>query len=181
MKNSRHLLLILSLTFFSVSYANQKSNTREKIKHDHKAHVHGSATLSIALESSKKGTLLLESPADNIFGFEHEAKSASDKKTKEDSLEILKSQASQLFVFAKEKNCLINSTKIEVKKDQSKSNHSEVEALFTFTCEKDLTQTNLQINLGKKFPKVEDLDVQTISDQKQSASELEKGIGIIKL
>lgn len=181
MKISQYCLFILSLTFFSIIYAKQKSITHEKIKHDHKAHIHGNATLSIAFENPKKGTILFESPADNIIGFEHEAKSASDKKIKEDNLEILRNPTSQLFVFPKEKNCLINSTKVEIKKDQSKSNHSEVEALFTFTCEKDITQTNLQINLGKKFPKIEDLEVQIIGDQKQSASELEKGIGTIKL
>ncbi len=171
---SRYVFALSLLQVFA--HAKEKSSTKS---HEHKAHVHGSATLSIAMENSKSGSILLESPADNIIGFEHEAKSPSDIKVKLEALAILKNQGSELFIFPKEKRCSINSIKVESKKENSKSAHSEVEALFSFSCEKDLSKSSLQINLGGKFPRIEDLDVQLISDKKQSASELEKGIGSI--
>jgi hypothetical protein len=179
MKIFRHSLIPFSLAFFSHTQAKQKITTHEKKTHEHKAHVHGSATLSIAMENSKSGSILLESPGESIIGFEHEAKSPSDIKSRDKSLAILKNQGSELFVFPIEKKCVINSTKVEIKKENSKNNHSEIEAHFSFSCEKDLSKSSLQVNLGKKFPRIEDLDVQLISDKKQSASELEKGLGSI--
>jgi hypothetical protein len=34
--------------------------------------------------------------------------------------------------------------------------------------------------MGKSFPKINDLDVQLVSDKKQNSLELEKGLGSLK-
>ena len=178
MKSSKVLFLV-SVFLLSISFGQTKEKSAHAEKHGQKAHVHGSATLSIFLENQKNGSILFESPADNILGFEHEAKSVQDKKTVENALTILKNQAPEIFVFSKDKKCVISSTKIEIKKENPKDNHTEIEAQFSFTCEKDVSKSNLQINLGKKFPKIEDLDVQILSDKNQASLEVKKGIGAI--
>jgi hypothetical protein len=178
-KNYKFKMLFFA-SFLMAFLGFSKESVKKENKAGHKAHVHGSAKLSIALETNKAGTILFESPADSIIGFEHEAKSAADIKSKEKALGILKQKANELFVFDKSKNCSITPSKFEVKKEDSQSEHTEVEIEYSFKCEKDLSDTNLQITIGKSFPKINDLDVQLVSDKKQNSLELEKGTGSIK-
>jgi Protein of unknown function (DUF2796) len=48
-----------------------------KKRPQHGAHVHGTATLNIAIEE-RTATVELITPAESIIGFEHQAKSAAD-------------------------------------------------------------------------------------------------------
>lgn len=178
MKKYKIDLLLISVFLNSVAYS--KETHKKENKAGHKAHVHGTAKLSIALENNKAGTILFESPADSIIGFEHEAKSAVDIKSKEKALSILKQKANELFVFDKSKNCSISPSRIEVKKEDAQNEHTEVEAEYSFKCEKDLSDITLQITIGKSFPKINDLDVQLVSDKKQNSLELEKSTGSVK-
>ncbi|WP_435794222.1 ZrgA family zinc uptake protein, partial [Neptuniibacter pectenicola] len=53
------------------------------------AHVHGAAVLEVAKEGGEIEAVL-RSPMANIVGFEYEARSAEDKATQANALEILK-------------------------------------------------------------------------------------------
>jgi hypothetical protein len=63
----------LALTI-QVSYGGSAAKKR----HQHSAHVHGTAKLDIAIEE-RTATVEFEAPAESIIGFEHKAKTAADQ------------------------------------------------------------------------------------------------------
>lgn len=60
-------------------------------KHQHKAHVHGAATLNIAIED-RTAAVEFESPAESVIGFEHKARSASDLEKQARALDMLRNK-----------------------------------------------------------------------------------------
>ena len=58
-------------------------------KRHHEAHVHGVAEINIAVDGSK-ADVEFRAPAESVMGFEHEAKSESDKKKRDAALERCK-------------------------------------------------------------------------------------------
>jgi len=109
MQKTISLLFIGSLSASSMSLASsdaptanlhdqhaEKNHAHEHSNH-HKAHTHGTATLTLALES---GTLDIsfESPAVNIVGFEHRASHDDEKQRVNTALSQLK-KPNQLFTF----------------------------------------------------------------------------------
>ena len=67
------------------------------------AHVHGIATLNLAIEGDEL-EIEFVSPADNIVGFEHEAESAAERKAIKDAIASLENAAS-LFDLPAAANC----------------------------------------------------------------------------
>lgn len=182
----------------SVNAKDKNAPKKETHKAGHGAHVHGSAKLSIAIESAKVGTLLLESPGESIIGFEHEANSADEKKAEANALATLEKKASEIFSFNKALGCVVAKTKIEIKKEdhdeheekakgkedhhhEESGEHTEVEAEYSLKCQKDLAGSALEVNLGKSFPKLKDLDVQILGEKGQSTVELKNAVGSVKL
>jgi hypothetical protein len=86
------MLLLLPLYLSHSAFAQQ-----------HKAHVHGTSTLLVAVESDE---LVLEftAPADDIVGFEHEPKNEEQEHQVEDALALLKSP-SKLFALPEAADC----------------------------------------------------------------------------
>lgn len=144
-------------------------------KEQHGAHEHGKAELDIAIDGTKV-VIAFESPADSIYGFEHDAKSAKDIATRENAAAVLKDAAS-LFQFPAALTCALTESKIETwvvetpKDKKSKhGEHGEVHANYTYTCAKSPTGSKLIVALTDKFPKLREIAVQLVSDQKQSGS-----------
>ena len=73
-------------------------------KRHFEAHVHGVAEINIAVEGSK-ADVEFRAPAENIMGFEHEAKSESDKKKRDASLRMLQTKMSQMVLFDPKLSC----------------------------------------------------------------------------
>ena len=81
------------------------------IAHELGAHVHGVATLQIAVDD-KTMTLDFSSPLDNLLGFEHvprDAKQRAAVKNMADSL----NKAEQLFIPTAEAQCTLQSVKLD--------------------------------------------------------------------
>jgi hypothetical protein len=78
----------------------------------HKAHVHGTAELDIALEAQEL-TIIFESPSDSIYGFEHEAKTEKDIKARDAAVEIFKTNVATLFSLPESLGCVHSITKLE--------------------------------------------------------------------
>lgn len=168
-------------------------------KEQHGAHEHGKAELSVAIDGMKV-TIALESPAESIYGFEHEAKKPKDVTARDDAAKKLKDNAATLFQFAPSVGCTLTDSKIEpwVKESEEEherehakdkkakgdkkaeehdhhhehGEHGEVHANYTFTCTKSLSGSKLTVTLLDSFPKLREIAVQLISDQKQSGSTL---------
>ena len=80
MKKSIYSMLISCLGFMTVTASAESQ----------KAHVHGVATVTIAIEGNQI-EMLIESPADGLVGFEHKASSNKEKQAVRQAEKLLKS------------------------------------------------------------------------------------------
>lgn len=141
--------------------------------HDHEhaehgslgAHEHGVANLNIALDG-KQLEVQLESPAMNLVGFEHAARSEADKTQLENAKRELEKPLA-LFALSS-KDC--RNTRIELHsplfdddahEHQHSHDHSEIHAHYQFECINELKQLSLA-ELFKRFPATEKVQVQLI-------------------
>lgn len=148
--------------------------------HNHEAHEHGVGRLNIAVEG-KSIEIELELPGDTAYGFEHPAKSKSDKAAIEKAALSLQ-DPSQIFLLEKNASCSFERPKIEpwVEEDAG-SGHGELHASFTAKCQKDISSSLLEIKLKDRFSRLHELKVQVVSNTTQGAFNLVKGTGKIKL
>jgi hypothetical protein len=148
--------------------------------HNHKAHVHGAAKLTLALETETSGTIDLDCAADSIVGFEYEAKTKKDQNTRDQAFQKLRDHASSVLIFNPELACTVTATKVEMEKEESKAEapvaesmhgqHSDVNASFKFSCKKKLSGSTLQVGLIALFPKLKSVSLQILSDTTQTES-----------
>ena len=184
------LTLAVSLLIFSFDLG-----AAEKRHHD--AHVHGVAEINIAVEGTK-ATVEFRAPAESVMGFEHEAKSESDKKKRDAALEQLRTKRDQMVLFDARLGCKSSEVKtaiVEAKeestkaqagkdahKDQKKSGeHREVHGTFSVACEKPLAGSRLRFGVSKVFRDIQEIKVQVLGDSGQSGATIKKDKGDVKL
>lgn len=143
-----------------------------------KAHEHGLATLSIAVEGDV-AKVDLDVPGDGVFGFEHAAKSAADKKTVDEALKTMRERGAELFVFAADKGCEVK--KAEVELETGKKGHNDVEGEYEFKCKAPLAGSDLKLGLLKVFPRVKKVKVQVVSGTNQSGKTVSSADDALKL
>ncbi|MCX6118561.1 MAG: DUF2796 domain-containing protein [Proteobacteria bacterium] len=160
----------------------------------HKAHEHGRAALNVAVED-KKVVFEFESPSESIYGFEHEAKTDEQKKTRDAAVQILKESVDKIFIFESKLGCSVTSNSVEPfvteddHDDHHKKNskakhsgeHSEVHAAYTATCKESPAGSQLQVDLVSLFPKLKSIKVQVVGDKSQGSFKLSKTMNKIKL
>jgi hypothetical protein len=169
--------------------------TAEKRHHD--AHVHGVAEINIAVEGTK-ATVEFRVPAESVMGFEHEAKSESDRKKRDAALEQLRTKAGQMVVFDPKLGCKASNMKtaiVEAKgdsakaqaskdahKDQKKSGeHREVHGTFSVACDKPLAGSRVKFAVHKLFRDIQEIKVQVVGDSGQSGATIKRDKGEVKL
>ncbi len=144
---------------------------------EEKAHTHGSARLAIALEG-KNGKIDFDAPASAIYGFEYVAKSAKDKKAKEQGLQKVEDKIAEMIVFDPSLKCEIKKDMYEV--DQ-KENHADVEFEFRVNCEKSPMGTNISVNISKVFPRIKAVKVDVVGEGVQKSVEVKNSGESIEL
>jgi hypothetical protein len=161
------------------------------------AHVHGVAEINIAVEGAK-ATVEFRAPAESLMGFEHEAKSESDKKKRDAALEQLRTKKDQMVVFDPKLGCKSSDMKtamVEEKgdhtktqpgkdahKDQKKSGeHREVQGIFSVTCDKPLAGSRVRFGVSKVFREIQEIKVQVVGDSGQSGASIKRDKGDVKL
>ncbi len=150
----RPIILFISMNFMSAGFA-------ETTIEQHPPHEHGAASLTIALDANKLA-IALESPADNIFGFEYAPSSKEDKKKVKNAVKQLKN-AKVLFSIPDNAQChldqvTVSSPMLEKSKGDKKDTvdshsgtdehnnahgdgdehhhvHNDVDASWAFTCQ----------------------------------------------
>ena len=164
--------------------------TAEKRHFD--AHVHGMAEINIAVEGNK-ADVEFRAPAENIMGFEHEAKSESDKKKRDAALRTLQTKMSQMVLFDPKLSCQFSDAKTAVveekegktaqePKDQKKAGeHREVRATWSVACDKPLAGSRVTFGVTKVFPEIHEINIQVLSDTKQSGATIKKDQGDVRL
>ena len=111
-------------------------------------------------------------PAESVMGFEHEAKSAKDRKAKEDSLNKLEEKISEMVILDPALKCEIKKEIFEV--IQSKT-HGDVDAEFNITCEQPALGSTIKFNFAKVFPRMKKIKVNVIAGEVQKSVDVKKG------
>ncbi|WP_342243894.1 DUF2796 domain-containing protein [Pseudomonas sp. OTU5201] len=176
--------LLLALPFALLPLAAVQAH-----EHDHEhgslsAHEHGVARLNAALDG-KTLELELESPAMNLVGFEHAARSDADKaKVAAVRAELDKPLA--LFALPAAAGCKVVSQELESPlfgQDEHhdghakghEHEHSEVHAHYQLECSTPDALKSLNLaELFKRFPVTEKIQVQLIGPNGQQGAELSK-------
>jgi len=153
-------------------------------------HEHGSLNLDIAVEGSRS-EIDLESPAVNIYGFEHEAKSERDKARQKDGLERIRKNLATLIQFDPSLKCSfkVESLKWVLEKaeshsaDEKEGQHSVVQGRFKVICLKPIAGSTLHFGFSKIFQdfNLSKVRVQAISGDKQTGGDIENDQGSIEL
>lgn len=145
--------------------------------HGHKAHVHGVASLDLAIEG-RTLTAIFESPADSIMGFEHAAKTSEEKKKQAEALTRLKARFGEMLLLPAAAQCTWKAAKAEVHVHGS---HADVEAEFTAECKGPLDRGEIRFAFMKVFPDVHELKIQLIGPGQQTGATIKHDEGSVKL
>jgi hypothetical protein len=146
----RSALIVISVFAFGFSALAKKTEHRH-----HGAHVHGKGQMSIAFDGAK-GEIDFHTAAIGIVGFEHAAKSAADKKTKDDAFAKFENQIMNMVHFDGELNCKYAKKSMDMKKD-SDGDHSDFNAQFVVQCDKSPAGTKVVFNFSM-WPGMHEVD-----------------------
>ena len=136
-------------------------------------HVHGVASLQVAIDGNTL-TLTLESPLDNLLGFEHTARSEQERTAVRAMRERLE-QAESVFVPSPAAHCQAVSVKLEspvLQPERQTANgaHADLDGEFVFRCRNPGQLRELEVTIFRSFPNLRRLDVQIASPRGQSAA-----------
>ena len=139
--------------------------------------------LNLAVENAEaiSAVIEFESPADSIYGFEHEAKSQKDKDALAAGIKKLEDSIGSMIKFDAKLNCKITTTKMEPAFRDAGEKHSEVRAQFAATCTAPLAGTKVTFGFTSIFPGISRLEVQALSGSKQSSAIVKKDVGAVDL
>ena len=190
------------------TFAGEKHEDDQDQEHrQHDAHVHGIATLNLALEGQEVH-VELDSPAANIVGFEHAPSSEDDHAALEKAVATLK-DGDRLFRFNNDAGCRMEKANVtsalldeehdehadthsddhdheeeggvtHEKHEDEGDTHSEIKAAYHFECDQPGKLMQLIVELFEAFPGTEKLNVQYVIESKQGAAELTTAGHVLK-
>lgn len=162
------------------------------------AHEHGVAEVGVAVEG-KSVQIEFTAPGSAIMGFEHEAKTAADKKKMADAFAKFRSNVASMFVFDQALGCKLNTVSIGLGggdhdhrdgHDHGHSHdadhdhdhgHSDVRALVDASCSRSVEGSTLRFQVSRYFPEAATLRVQVVGNSFQTGAELKGTRNSIKL
>ncbi|MEO6546289.1 MAG: DUF2796 domain-containing protein [Nitrospiraceae bacterium] len=159
------LLLSMLLSSFSIMAA--------------EAHVHGVATLQLALDESLLH-LNLSSPLDSLLGFEHQPRTEKQKAAVRHMADQLH-QAERLFQPTLAARCTLKTYSLESLvletgkhkgQDHERHDHADLNAEFVFYCAKPNELRDLEVNLFSSFLGLRQLKVEAVTPRGQAAATL---------
>ena len=182
----RHVLLALPFALLPL-HAAQAANHEHSHAHAHEehaslgAHEHGVASLNVALDGQTL-EIQLQSPAMNLVGFEHEAKSDADKAKVAAARQHLE-QPQALFALPIEAKCALQDSELdsplfgghahEEHEHADEHGHSDIDASYRFACANAEALQTLELgSFFGTFPGTEKLEVQLIGPSGQQGAEL---------
>jgi hypothetical protein len=182
----RHALLALPFALLPL-HAAQAANHEHSHAHAHEehaslgAHEHGVASLNVALDGQTL-EIQLQSPAMNLVGFEHEAKSDADKAKVAAARKHLE-QPQALFALPIEAKCALRDSELdsplfgghahEEHEHADEHGHSDIDASYRFACANAEALKTLELgSFFGTFPGTEKLEVQLIGPSGQQGAEL---------
>ena len=175
---SRKSLLYVALAALMV-------NPPIAVAHELGAHVHGVASLQVAVDENTM-TLEFSSPLDNLIGFEHAPRNTKQKaavKTMADDL----NKAEQFFIPTAEAQCTLQSVKLDSpvfepktaqekiersQQSEEERGHADIHGEFVFACKQTGKLHDLEVKLFDAYPNLHQLKVEVATQKKQSSSNL---------
>jgi hypothetical protein len=153
--------------------------------HELGAHVHGVATLQIAVDEHTL-TLDFSSPLDNLIGFEHAPYNAQQKAAVKHLADNL-NQANTIFMPTAGAQCTLQSVKLDSpvltpahaaetadKSGQAGAErvHADLDGEFVFACKQTAKLHDLDVRLFGAYPNLHLLKVEVATLKKQTAVNL---------
>jgi hypothetical protein len=150
------------------------------LAHEPGAHVHGVASLEIALDG-KLLTLEFSSPLDNLIGFEHLPQTDRQKALVRAMADKL-NKADKLFVPTPAASCTLQNTELSSPvlpqalgskpQPQEESGHADLDAEFVFSCQNPDKLHDIEARLFTPFPNLHQLNAAVVTAKGQSAARL---------
>lgn len=162
-----------------------------------KAHTHGSAKLTVLYEDGQL-IMELESPADNLLGFEHKPQNAQQRQQVEQLNKNLKDPAT---VVGLKPSCVIRKSNVNMPFSEIEpaeqahehgehhahkheadtlDNHKDILLHYEWRCDGNLPP-RITVNLFQHFSGLEKIEVQWIMAGKQGGSTLTKSQSVLKV
>lgn len=192
--NGISLSLILLLGITPPVYGQESEHEHHdetETKHDliqHRSHEHGDARLTLA-KTDTGIEVVLETPAVNLFGFEHQAHDKQEQHAVQTVITKLKA-GEALLIANPDANCKLEKVDIESdliphdeekKEDAEEETHSDVDVSWQFNCKNLQALESVKIKLFSQFPKgFEHLNVEWITHNNAGAVVLQAD-GMVKL
>jgi hypothetical protein len=135
-------------------------------------HEHGKVTFNVALEDQTL-TIELDSPADNVIGFEHPPRTQAQRTAVRDMAAWLQSGRG-LFAFSPAAACRFTAAELHAPQWNDQDKHADYEARFTYRCAQPGELKWMQLRLLPKLHAVQEAHVNLLTATRQ-ASETVKG------
>lgn len=153
-----------------------------------KVHQHGTVKLDVAIEG-KQLTVLIETPLDNLLGFERSPQNEVQRREAAALLARLRNvhRGAPLIVVTSAANCVL--TKAEVNAPvleastsaAGKGEHADLDACYQYICDKPGELRELQIGLFDTYARIRQIDVQVVGPNGQSKTTLKRPARTVKL
>lgn len=142
--------------------------------HGHGAHQHGVAQLDVAVEDDGL-TLQLDTPLDNLLGFERAPRSAAERRAADAALQRLR-QPQTLFRLPAEAGCQAEPAQIDAglldpahaAHGKAGDGHADLSVLWRWRCSQPKALTPLRVDLFDAFGRLRRLEVQLVGPQGQA-------------
>lgn len=154
--------LISTPVFAADDHDHDKEETRQL-----DAHEHGVSVLKVAQEGNKFA-FELESPGDDIVGFEKAPESEAEKASVNAAVAKL-SNPSLLFLAPDAAACTASDVDAELHMD---GEHAGFEAKWVYTCAKPEAMTGFSTTFFRTFPNAKEIEVQAVLAAGAVAAEL---------
>ncbi len=139
------------------------------------AHEHGVVKLDIAIEAGKL-TVQMESPLDNLVGFERAPRTAAERKTVDAAVARLKG-AETLFRIDPAAGCTLAKAELASAvlklgtpdpNEKAEEEHADIDGNFVFTCKDSARASFIELGLFSAFSSMQRIDVQIAGPKGQA-------------
>ena len=157
--------------------------SQSALAHEPGAHVHGVATLEVALDA-KVLTIDLSSPLDNLIGFEHLPQNDRQRALVRAMTDRL-NKADKLFITSPAAGCTLQNIQLsslvldnpkdpkpQARTDGEELGHADLDGEFVFTCARPENLHDLEVRLFSPFPNLHIVNVAVATIKGQTAAKL---------
>ncbi len=163
---------------FAVTTASISTMAVAQTQRDLDSHEHGSATLNIAIDSADV-FIELETPWNNLVGFEHKPETEEQTALLEGAIEQLKKP--EQFISFPGVECEIKDISIESSlsheehEEHEEQTHNSVLISYSYHCENANEIASIGVDLFEIWPGFEEVSVQLIGPNGQMLEQLNAG------